>query len=115
MKAMKTTSYRVKVVLSVFVFMAVSFSSLAHNEDPKEVKKATVIVSESKPGFATLTWTDLTITGVQVLSSNGLEMPTIPVGDATSLHLNDLMNGSYEINFIAGDKIVASEKISVNK
>jgi hypothetical protein len=42
-------------------------------------------------------------------------MPTIPVMDATSLHLNDLMNGSYEINFLAGEKVVASEKITVSK
>jgi hypothetical protein len=42
-------------------------------------------------------------------------MPPIPVMDATSLHLNDLVNGSYEINFLAGDKVVASEKIIVSK
>jgi len=115
MKAIKKISESVKVTLAVLIFMGVSFSSLAHNEDPKETKKATVMVSESKPGFATLTWSDFTITGIQIISSNGLVMPTIPVADATSLHLNDLMNGSYEINFMAGDKILVTEKISVNK
>jgi hypothetical protein len=42
-------------------------------------------------------------------------MPAIPVMDATSLHLNNLVNGSYEINFLAGDKIVASETLIVSK
>jgi hypothetical protein len=42
-------------------------------------------------------------------------MPTIPVMDSTSLHLNDLIKGSYEINFLAGDKIVASEIVTVSK
>ena len=113
MKAFDNISQKLTVV--VFMIVAVSFSSFAHNEDPKEVKKVTVVVNEMKPGFATLTWSDLTITGVQIISSNGIVMPTIPVGDATSLHLNDLMNGSYEINFVAGDKVVATEKISVSK
>jgi hypothetical protein len=68
-----------------------------------------------KPGFATLSWSDYTITAIQITSVNGMFMPTIPVMDATSLHLNDLMNGSYEINFLAGEKVVASEKITVSK
>ena len=93
----------------------VSFSSFAHNDDPKEVKKVSVVVNELKPGFATLSWSDYTITAIQINSVNGIMMPTIPVMDATSLHLNDLMNGSYEINFLAGDKVVASEKITVSK
>jgi hypothetical protein len=93
----------------------VSFSSFAHNEDPKEIKKVSVVVNELKPGFATLSWSDYTITAIQITSVNGMFMPTIPVMDATSLHLNDLMNGSYEINFLAGEKVVASEKITVSK
>lgn len=115
MKAVVKISGSVKVALALLMFVGISFSSMAHNEDPKEVKKATVAVNELKPGFATLTWTDYSITGIQIISSNGLTMPIIPVADATSLHLNDLMNGTYEINFMAGDKILVSEKISVNK
>ena len=113
MKTLNNISQKLTVV--VLMLVAVSFSSFAHNEDPKEIKKVSVVVNELKPGFATLSWSDYTITAIQITSVNGMFMPTIPVMDATSLHLNDLMNGSYEINFLAGEKVVASEKITVSK
>ena len=104
-----------RFAVAVLMIVSVSFSFFAHNEDPKEIKKVSVVVNELKPGFATLSWSDYTITAIQINSVNGMFMPTIPVMAATSLHLNDLMNGSYEINFLAGDKVVASEKIIVSK
>ena len=102
-------------IAAVLMIITVSFSSFAHNEDPKEMKKVSVVVNELKPGFAKLSWSDYTITAIQINSIDGIMMPPIPVMDATSLHLNDLVNGSYEINFLAGDKVVASEKIIVSK
>ena len=113
MKALNNISRKLTAV--VVMIVAVSFSSFAHNEDPKETKKVSIVVNELKPGFATLSWSDFTITAIQINTANGMFMPAIPVMDATSFHLNDLMNGSYEINFMAGDKIVASEKIIVSK
>ena len=113
MKTLNNISRKLTVV--VLMIVAVSFSSFAHNEDPKEPKKVSVVVNQLKPGFATLTWTDYSITAIQINTTNGMFMPAIPVMDATSLHLNDLVNGSYEINFLAGDKVVASEKITVSK
>ena len=113
MKALNNISRKLTAV--VVMIVVVSFSSFAHNEDPKETKKVSIVVNELKPGFATLSWSDFTITAIQINTANGMFMPAIPVMDATSFHLNDLMNGSYEINFMAGDKIVASEKIIVSK
>ena len=113
MKTLNIITIRIATI--VLMLTAVSFSSFAHNEDPKETKKVSVTVNEFKPGFATLSWSDYSITVIQINTSNGMFMPAIPVMDATSFHLNDLINGSYEINFLAGDKVVASEKITVSK
>ena len=113
MKTLNNISQKLTVV--VLMIVAVSFSSFAHNEDPKETKKVSIEVNEFNPGFATLSWSDYSITAIQINSTNGMFMPTVPVMDATSLHLNDLLNGSYEINFLAGDQIVATEKITVSK
>ena len=113
MKTLNIITIRIATI--VLMLTAVSFSSFAHNEDPKETKKVSVVVNEFKPGFATLSWSDYSITAIQINTSNGMFMPAIPVMDATSFHLNDLINGSYEINFLAGDKVVASEKITVSK
>ena len=113
MKALNNISRKLTAV--VVMIVVVSFSSFSHNEDPKETKKVSIVVNELKPGFATLSWSDFTITAIQINTANGVFMPPIPVMDATSFHLNDLVNGSYEINFLAGDKVVASEKITVSK
>jgi hypothetical protein len=113
MKTLNIITIRIATI--VLMLTAVSFSSFAHNEDPKESKKVSIVVNELKPGFATLSWSDYSITAIQINTSNGIFMPAIPVMDATSFHLNDLINGSYEINFLAGDKVVASEKITVSK
>jgi hypothetical protein len=113
MKTLNIITIRIATI--VLMLTALSFSSFAHNEDPKETKKVSILVNELKPGFATLSWSDYSITAIQINTSNGIFMPAIPVMDATSFHLNDLVNGSYEINFLAGDKVVASEKITVSK
>ena len=113
MKTLNIITIRIATI--VLMLTAVSFSSFAHNEDPKETKKVSIVVNELKPGFATLSWSDYSITAIQINSANGIFMPAIPVMDATSFHLNDLVNGSYEINFLAGERVVASEKITVSK
>jgi hypothetical protein len=108
MKTLNIITIRIATI--VLMLTAVSFSSLAHNEDPKETKKVSVVVNEFKPGFATLSWSDYSVTAIQINSANGVFMPAIPVMDATSFHLNDLINGSYEINFLAGDKLQFQNK-----
>jgi hypothetical protein len=35
--------------------------------------------------------------------------------DATTLHLNGLIEGSYEILFLIGDQVVATESLTVLK
>ena len=43
-------------------------------------------------------------------------MPSIPVMDATTLHLNGLIEGNYEILFLIGDKVVvATENLTIIK
>jgi hypothetical protein len=109
---MSQTFIKIAFIAMLFSYSSVSF---AHNEDPKDPKKVSVIVDELKPGFATLTWVDTEITAIQINSNNGQIIPSIPVMDATSLHLNGLINGTYEISFLIGDKVIAIENLTVNK
>lgn len=103
---------KIACIALLFSFSSVSF---AHNEDPKDPKRVTVVVDNLKPGYATLSWVDNEITAIQINSTNGQEMPSIPVMDATTLHLNGLIEGSYEILFLIGDKIVATENLTIIK
>ena len=109
---MSQTFIKIAFIALFSSFAAVSF---AHNEDPKDPKRVTVVVDNLKPGYATLSWVDNEITAIQINSTNGQEMPSIPVMDATTLHLNGLIEGSYEILFLIGDKVMATEKLTVLK
>lgn len=42
-------------------------------------------------------------------------MPSIPVLDAASLHLHDLMNGTYLINFKSKGKVLYTKEITVQR
>ena len=103
---------KIACIAMLFSFSSVSF---AHNEDPKDPKRVTVVVDNLKPGYATLSWVDTEITAIQINSSNVQVIPSIPVMDTTSLHLNGLINGTYEISFLIGDKVIAIENLIVNK
>ena len=109
---MSQTFIKIAFIALFSSFAAVSF---AHNEDPKDPKRVTVVVDNLKPGYATLSWVDTEITAIQINSSNVQVIPSIPVMDTTSLHLNGLINGTYEILFLIGDKVIATENLTVNK
>jgi hypothetical protein len=109
---MGQTFIKIACIALLFSFSSVSF---ARNEEPKDPKKVSVIVDELKPGFATLSWVDTEITSIRINSNNGQVIPSIPVMDTTSLHLNGLINGTYEILFLIGDKVIATENLTVNK
>jgi len=109
---MNQTIIKIAFIALLSSFAAVSY---AHNEDPKDPKRVSVVVDNLKPGYATLSWIDTEITSIQINSNNGQVIPSIPVMDATSLHLNGLINGTYEILFLIGDKVIATENLTVNK
>lgn len=109
---MNQTIIKIAFIALFSSFAAVSY---AHNEDPKDPKRVSVVVDNLKPGYATLSWIDTEITSIQINSNNGQVIPSIPVMDATSLHLNGLINGTYEILFLIGDKVIATENLTVNK
>jgi hypothetical protein len=42
-------------------------------------------------------------------------MPTLPVSDAKSLHMNDLMNGTYTLVFKSGNETLYIKTLEVSK
>lgn len=91
----------------------------AHNgegdEPSKKEDKVQIITSELSFGDATVKWSDNRIDFIEITSTNGQFMPSIPVLDATSLHLNDLISGTYTINFISNGQTLYSKNIQVQR
>jgi hypothetical protein len=107
---MKTTILTLAMIL---------FSTLLvnANTDPKkgfEDDKIQIVCNIST-GNATILWSDARIDFIEILASNGQFMPTIPVSDAKSLHMNDLMNGTYTLVFKSGNETLYIKTLEVNK
>ena len=118
----KLTTMKTRNILNgLLLATAFLFSNVvsAHNgegdEPSKKEDKVQIITSELSYGDATIKWADTRIDFIEITSSNGQFMPSMPVMDATSLHLNDLMSGTYTINFISNGQTLYSKNIQVQR
>lgn len=118
----KLTTMKTRNILNgLLLATAFLFSNVvsAHNgegdEPSKKEDKVQIITSELSFGDATIKWADTRIDFIEITSSTGQFMPSMPVLDATSLHLNDLMSGTYTINFISNGQTLYSKNIQVQR
>jgi hypothetical protein len=105
--------------LLLATLMLVANNVSAHNgegdEPSKKENKVQINTSELSFGDATINWSDKRIDFIQITSTNGQFMPSFPVMDATSLHLNDLISGTYTINFISNGQTIYTKNILVQR
>lgn len=103
------------LVTAIIFSNAVSAHNGEGDEPNKKEDKVQIITSDLSFGNATIKWADNRIDFIEITSSNGQFMPSIPVLDAKSLHLNDLMSGNYTINFISNGQTLYSKNIQVQR
>jgi hypothetical protein len=107
---------KIFTILFSLSLLFVSTNSFAHNDDdPTKKEKVKVITSSIEKGYATIKWFDQEIDFIEIVSNNDQFMPSIPVLDAASLHLHDLMNGTYMINFKSKGKVLYTKEITVQR
>lgn len=61
----------------------------------------------------TVAWNDNRIDEIEILTSNGIFMPSIPVFDSKQIHLNGLEDGIYYLNFKSKGQILQTKPITV--
>lgn len=91
--------------------IASSFAMVPPSNDDDKVQ----IHCNSATGNASITWTDTRVEYIEIIASNGQFMPTIPVADAKSLHMNDLLNGTYTLIFKTSTEELYQKTLVVNK
>ncbi len=107
---MKTTILTLAMVLFSTLLVNANTDTKKGFEDDK-----IQIVCNISTGNATILWSDARIDFIEILASNGQFMPTIPVSDAKSLHMNDLMNGTYTLVFKSGNETLYIKTLEVSK
>ena len=113
---MKTLNTLTKITLTFTLFMFLAPTTFAQMEITDDGVKDRINVSvypNLAEGKAMLKWEEGSIDYIEITSSNGQFMPSIPVLDARSLHLNDLTEGIYTINFKSKDEVLISKKLLV--
>jgi maltose-binding protein MalE len=111
---MKTILNLNSLVLALSMLLASSVFSFNGNKESFN-DDVIEVVANSATGNARINWKDSRIETIEIISSNGQFMPTIPVMGASELHLNDLINGTYTIVFKSNESILYTKTIEINR
>ena len=104
------------IFLTLLLLTGITGSLLANKEIPYRIDDDKVqVICNATTGNATIIWSDARIEFIEIVASNGQFMPTIPVADAKSLHMNDLMNGTYTLIFKSSTEELYTKTIEVAK
>ena len=113
MKTLKTLS-KITLTFTLLMFLApAAFSQMEITDDGVKDRVSVTVYPNLSEGKAMLKWEEGSIDYIEIISSNGQYMPSIPVLDAKSLHLNDLTEGIYTINFKSKDEVLITKKLLV--
>lgn len=104
-----------KTILLALALIVASTSTAFSITPPSDDDDKVQIHCNSATGNASIVWSDTRIEFIEIVASNGQFMPTIPVSDAKSLHMNDLMNGTYTLIFKTSSEELYRKAIVVNK
>jgi hypothetical protein len=102
--------------LTFAFFLGLTVHTFAGNEVPYRLDDDKIqITCNASKGDASIVWSDTRIEFIEIVASNGQFMPTIPVSDAKSLHMNDLMNGTYTLIFKSSTEELYTRTFEVNR
>ena len=104
--------------ISLLFVSIISFANPFNGDDDpikKKKHRVAVVSSSYNDGTATIKWYDERIDFIEITSENGQFMPSIPVLEASSLHLHDLIDGIYLIEFKSQGEALYYKEITVQR
>jgi hypothetical protein len=108
---MKAKAILTAALVSIFFFNN-QFSSAQVNFDNKPFTIIKVL-NDTKDNSTTIIWNDSRFDEVEVYKENNLFMPSTPIFEAKEMHLNDLEDGTYYVNFKKNNQILATKEFKV--
>jgi len=105
---MKTT------IISLLFASAFSLTNNSYAQSYDNLPFSLVKVYENPNNHTvTVAWNDHTIEEIEIYKENDVFMPSFPVFNAKQIHLNQLEDGIYYLNFLSHGEIVQTKMISV--
>jgi hypothetical protein len=110
---MKAKAILTAALVSIFFFNN-QFSSAQGNFDnqPFSIIK---VLNDTKDNSTTIIWNDTRFDEVEVYKESNLFMPSMPIFEAKEMHLNDLEDGTYYVNFKKNNQILVTKEFKVTQ
>jgi len=100
-------------ILSLVMFLTASASCLATQPVVPSSASQTIQVIENEQHAVTVSWSYASFETIEIALNSGIFMPAIPTSGANQIHLHNLTDGVYVINFRTGDEIVATKTVTI--
>ena len=110
---MKAKAILTAALVSIF-FFGNQFSSAQVNFDNQPFSIIRVL-TDTKDNSTTIIWNDTRFDEVEVYKENNLFLPSMPILEAKEMHLNDLEEGTYYVNFKKNNQILATKEFKVTQ
>ena len=110
---MKAKAILTAALVSIF-FFNIQYSSAQVNfeNQPFSIIK---VLNDTKDNSTTIIWNDTRFDEVEVYKESNLFMPSTPIFDAKEMHLNDLEDGTYYVNFKKNNQILVTKEFKVTQ
>lgn len=113
-KVMKTKTTILAIAIFFFNALVINQTSAQRTISNSDGVFSIVKVLNTASNTITLVWNDKNFDEIEILTEGGeIYMPTIPILNTQQMHLNDLEDGVYYINFKHQGNLLKTELIRI--
>ena len=102
-----------KTLIALTIFSLTIFTNNSFAEGIENPNSTIEVYSTSANSSVTVSWEASNFEEVEIISNNETFMPLIPVMGAQQIHLNNLEDGVYFINFKKDGELLATKTVTI--
>lgn len=102
-----------KTLIALTIFSLTIFTNISLAEGIENPNSTIEVYSASANSSVTVSWEDSNFEEVEIISNNETFMPLIPVMGAQQIHLNNLEDGVYFIQFKKEGELLATKTVTI--
>ena len=102
-----------KTLIAIAIFSLTILTNFSLAEGIENPTNTIRVFSPTSNSSVTVTWDNDDFQEIEIVSNNETFMPLIPVMGAQQIHLNNLEDGVYLINFKKEGALMATETVTI--
>ena len=109
---MKATVFFTALFASLFLFSNNCVAQKTMDNSPFSIIK---VLRNQQDNSIAIVWNDSRFEEVEIYNENGLFMPSMPIFKSKEIHLNNLEEGNYYVNFKSQNQIIETKEFKVEQ